>query len=141
MAAVGGVSHLSEALLARGDVGREEPAGCATGHARVDRERSERENGGGAGSLERLGSDPLDARTRRRIHAQSSREVPHRGGFAAHLDLDSASRVAHAPDKGELARQTPDEGAETDTLHDTVHRDACRHSPAGGSTSDHRIDR
>ena len=144
VAAVARVGELGEALVAGGDVRREEAVGGRGVDALVDRE--DRRKAGRRARIQRRPRDALHVGARRRVGPEASGEGIERVAPAGSLDLDPAGRVPDPPREAELRGEAPDEGPEPYALDDAVHdqRTGCTaaasHGAAGGPGPLLRID-
>ncbi|EXI85454.1 MAG: hypothetical protein AW12_02272 [Candidatus Accumulibacter sp. BA-94] len=116
-AAAGGVEHLGQAVTADGRVmadHRRRPTAAA-----VDDDETV------AGTCRRrlARHHRIDPRQWRRLLLQTLDETLYLFRRAAHFDLDATRIVAHPAGKTQFPRQTPDEGAKTDSLNDTADAD------------------
>jgi len=138
VAAVGGVAHLGEAVVAGGEVGREEAVrGCAglarsaVGPALFDGEahRGRVPVGRGAGDIlegDRFADQALHPGARWGLGSQASGEGIERLGRPGRLDLHSAGGVAHATGQAEFRGEPPHEGPEAHTLHHALDHESAR---------------
>ncbi len=124
VAPVGGVEQLAQAVVAGGDVGREEALGRRGRDALLDLEA--RRQGRGLRLAQRANRHALHVRPRRRIGPEAAGQRVEGGGRASGLDLHAPGDVAHPAVQAELGGEAPDERTEAHALDDAVHdEEAC----------------
>ena len=118
------VEQLGEAVVARGDVWREEPFGGGDRFALFDREA-----GPGFDLAVRLADfHRFDSSSRRRITGQPAREILDCPNRPCGLDHDLTGAIDDGAVQPELGRKPPHERPEADALDNAADFDGARHT-------------